>query len=388
MAQSKRDYYEVLGVARNASAKKIKQAYKRVARKYHPDVNPNDAQAEQKFKEISEAYSILSDARKRKMYDQFGHSGVGAGNSAGFREGWHSSANRGFDFSGFDFRNFGKSGEKTGFGFSDIFTDLFGGTKSASKTEKKRGANIQYPMEIGFDDAMRGLSARVSIQKKIICSVCQGTGHDSRGSWKDCEECTGSGVVLKKHGPLQFSQKCPLCEGSGRISVNACPSCGGRGGTKRIEVVKVKIPPGVDTGSKIRLVGKGESGSHGAEPGDLYIVTKVRAHPLFSRVGNNLTCDLPLSFPEAALGTKIKVPTMEGNTYLTIPEGTQSGQVFRLRGKGVPLLKSNGRGDLLIKVQVNIPKNLDTRSKDLLQEFARINNKDPRKDIKFQGIKV
>jgi molecular chaperone DnaJ len=364
---AKRDYYEVLGLKRGASGQEIKRAYRKLARKYHPDVNPGDKTAEGKFKDLTEAYEVLSDAEKRRQYDQFGHDGPARASGG-------SQAGAGFE--GFDFSraNFGSGG----FGdLGDVLSDLFGGRIHPQTEGPGKGEDLHYSLDINFKDAVRGVSTEITLQKHAPCDVCHGTGTRPGSPLEPCPDCGGSG----RRGTRGFrrqAEPCPRCHGNGKISREACVACGGRGVTFGTERIAVKIPPGVDTGSRIRLQGKGEPGRSGGPAGDLYIITRVRPDPVLERKGDNLHLEIPITITEAALGARIEVPTVDGLTTMRIPPETSSGQVFRLRGKGVPHLKDGGQGDQFVTVKVVVPKNLDTRSQELLREFARLNPEDPR----------
>ncbi|MBI2571946.1 MAG: molecular chaperone DnaJ [Candidatus Schekmanbacteria bacterium] len=377
-----RDLYKTLGVSRTATLKEIRQAYRKLARKYHPDVNPGDKNAEGRFKEIAEAYGILSDADKRKEYDRFGEAAFGAGASSP-----RGSARRpqGFDFEGFDFSKFGGGAGNPGpgRGFADILGDLFGGwsrkdSPPGAERSPQKGKDIQYSMDIGFEDAIRGVSATISFQRSEVCAQCKGVGTQPGGGKIACPQCGGTGRQSATRGPLSYEQPCSRCAGSGTITAKICGECGGRGSQAGTERLTVKIPPGVDTGSKIRLSGKGEPGINGGPAGDLFIVTRVQPHPQFERKGDNLYVEVPVTYVEAALGARLDVPTIDGESTMTLPPGAQSGQLFRLRERGVPHLKGGGRGDQYIKIRVTVPKNLDKRSRDILTEFARLNPENPR----------
>ncbi len=367
---AKRDYYEVLGVPRNASEREIKRVYRKLARKYHPDVNPGDKEAEAKFKEVTEAYEVLSDPAKRRQYDQFGHqpfaSATAEGPDAGF---------------GFDFGPFTEFSQRGFGGIGDIFSDIFGG-RQGSTTAPQRGQDLHYSIDLDFEDAIRGLSTEITLQKHAHCESCQGSGSAAGSTPQSCPDCGGSGRRQMRRGILNMAASCPRCQGSGRVVLSPCRSCGGRGLVYRTERLKVKIPPGVDTGSRIRLAGMGEPGKRGGPAGDLYVTTRVDAHPLFERKGDNIYCTIPITITEAALGARVEVPTVDGIATMGIPTGTSSGRVFRLREKGVPHLKGSGRGDQYVTVKVVVPQDLDDRSQQLLRELARLNPMDPRRDLK------
>lgn len=366
---AKRDYYEVLGVPRNASEREIKRAYRKLARKYHPDVNPGNPEAEANFKEITEAYEVLSDPGKRRQYDQFGHQPF-----ASATEG----AGPGF---GFDFGPFTGFTQRGSGGIADIFSDIFGGGPGAT-TASLKGEDLHYSIDLDFENAIRGLSTEITLQKHVSCEACQGTGAASGSAPQSCPECGGSGRRQVSRGILSMASPCPRCQGSGKVILQPCRSCGGKGAIYRTERLKVNIPPGVDTGSRIRLAGKGEPGRNGGPPGDLYVTTRVQPHPFFERKGDNLYCAIPITITEAALGARVEVPTVDGTATMTIPPGTSSGRIFRLRQKGVPHLKGSGRGDQYVTVKIVVPQNLDERSQQLLREFTRLNPMDPREDLK------
>lgn len=366
---AKRDYYEVLGVPRSASDREIKRAYRKLARKVHPDVNPGDTGAEAKFKEITEAYEVLSDPAKRRQYDQFGHqpfaAAAGEGAGAGFDFGFGP-------FTGFTGRGFGDVG--------DIFSDILGGRPRTS-TGPQKGEDLHYSIDVNFEDAVRGLSTEIALQKHVSCETCQGSGAAPGSPPQTCPDCGGSGRRQTSRGILSIASPCTRCEGSGKVIPHPCATCGGRGVVYRTERLKVRIPPGVDTGSRIRLAGKGEPGRHGGPPGDVYVTTRVHSHPFFERKGDNLYCTIPITITEAALGARVRVPTVDGTATMVIPPGTSSGRVFRLREKGVPHLKGSGQGDQYVTVKLVVPENVDDRSQQLLREFARLNPMDPRRDL-------
>jgi len=364
---AKRDYYEVLGLKRGAPLQEIKRAYRKLARKYHPDVNPGDKTSEGKFKDLAEAYEVLSDAEKRRQYDEFGHDGR-ARAPGGPQPGAGSG---GFDFSR---ANFGSGG----FGdLGDVLSDLFGGRGGPQPESPGKGEDLHYSLDINFEDAIRGVSTEVALQKHASCGACRGLGAKPGSPLEPCPNCGGSG----RRGSRGFrrpAEACPRCHGNGKISREACEACGGRGMAFGTERIAVKIPPGVDTGSRIRLPGKGEPGRKGGPAGDLYIVTRVRPHPVLERKGDNIHLEIPITITEAALGSRIEVPTVDGMTTMRVPPETSSGQVFRLRGKGVTHLKGGGQGDQFVTVKIVAPKNLDARSQEILLEFARLNPDDPR----------
>jgi len=378
---AKKDYYEILGVKKDAKADEIKKAYRKLARKHHPDVNPNDKAAEEKFKEIQEAYDVLSDEKKRKVFDRFGYYadnldinspyGASAGGGAG-----------GFDFSGFNFEP-GGSGSSTS-SFRDIFSDLFSGGGNTKREPEpprampKRGTDIEMPLALSFEESVTGLTTNITVSRSEQCSRCQGAG-DTGGPVVVCLTCKGAGQVQKSGGRLQFSQPCNDCGGTGRRRA-PCSLCNGKGVTPKTEQVKIKIPAGVDTGSRVRIAKKGHGGRLGAEPGDLFIITNVGKHQYFTRKGDNIYVTVPITVPEAALGTKIEVPTVEGRAHLKIPSGTESGQKFRLRERGFPSLRnSNLRGDQFIEVQITLPRVISEETKEILRSFEKANAENPRR---------
>lgn len=363
---AKRDYYEVLGVSREATEDEIKKAYRKLARKYHPDVNKEDKDAAEKFKEINEAYEVLKDPEKRARYDQFGHAGVGQG---GFDAG---------DFGGFGgFGGFGDFGSDI---FDDIF-DIFGGSFGRSRRRgPTRGADIRYDLEITLEEAAFGAEKEVEIFRMESCKNCNGTGAKPGTMPKTCPSCGGRGQVrrVQNLGPMQFTNvtTCTNCGGRGTIIEEPCPKCHGRGQSKVGRKIKIKVPAGVDTGSQLRMSGEGEPGELGGPPGDLYVVIRVKPHKLFVRQGDDLIYQAPISFVQATLGDEIDVPTLEEKVKLKIPEGTQPGTRFRLRSKGIPHLRGYGRGDLIVQVEVVIPKKLNDKQKELLVKFAKISGED------------
>ena len=385
-----KDYYNILGVKKDAKADEIKKAYRRLARKYHPDVNPNDKASEEKFKEVQESYDILSDEKKRKVFDRFGYYNDNLDPDspfgAGARAGGGGAGAGGFDFSGFSWDT-SSTGSTTGSSsFRDIFSDLFGGS-GGSRTQReheppkplpKKGRDIEIPLALSFEEAFSGLMTNITVNRSEQCSRCLGAG-DTGGPVVVCPTCKGTGQVLKTGGRLQFSQTCSDCEGTGRRR-QPCSQCSGKGVTPKTEQVKIRIPAGVDTGSRVRIPKKGHGGRLGAEPGDLFIITNVGKHPHFTRKGENIYVTIPITVPEAALGTKIEVPTVEGKAQLKIPAGTESGQKFRLRERGFPSLRNpNLRGDQFIEVLVKLPRVISEETKEVLRQFEKANPENPRK---------
>lgn len=385
MAQ-KEDYYKALGVNRSASADDIRKAYRRLARKYHPDVNPGDKAAEEKFKKISEANDVLSDPKKREVYDKFGSysenlrdaaaRGAGAG-AAGFDFDWNSV----FTGGGAAGQGAANAGPNSGGGqsFRDIFSDLFNsgaGRNSQSRPQPQRGTDIELPLSISFEESINGLTTSINVRRSEACARCNGTGEAGTGA-VTCSTCSGTGKVSAGGGFLRFDQACQDCNGTGKRRL-PCNLCSGKGLVPKFEAVKVRIPAGVDTGSRVRVAGKGEAGRIGAPPGDLFILTNVAPHKIFTRKGDNIHCTIPVTLPEAALGAKIEVPTVSGKAQLRIPPGTQSGQVFRLKEKGAPSLRGNTRGDQYVEVRIVLPQIIDEDSKNLLREFAKRNPENPR----------
>ncbi|HME90407.1 MAG TPA: molecular chaperone DnaJ [Myxococcaceae bacterium] len=346
----KRDYYEVLGVQRNVSAADLKSAYRKVALQYHPDRNPGNGEAEEKFKEASEAYEVLSDPEKRARYDRFGHSrdlfeGFGAGFSTNIND-----------------------------IFGDIFGEIFGGARRG-RGGRARGSDLRYNLEISFEEAAFGCEVQVKLPKPKRCEVCHGTGSRS-GSRRRCPTCGGAGELRFTQGFFSVSRPCTQCGGAGELIADPCAKCGGAGRYNSEAQLTVKIPPGVDTGTRVRLSGEGEPGEHGGSPGDLYVVVHAKEHPIFVREDSEVLCEVPISFTQAALGAQIDVPTLDGKVKMRIPAGTQSGKVFRLRGKGIPHLQGSGRGDQHVRVVVETPTELTRDQRELLERFAEISGEE------------
>ena len=357
---SKRDYYEVLGVNRGASEDEIKKAYRKLAVKYHPDKNPGDKTAEEKFKEIGEAYEVLNDAQKRAGYDQYGHAAFDA----------RRRASRGGGFGDFHdpFEIFREVfGQQSG---GSIFEDLFGGGSRANPGGPQRGADLRYDLEITFDEAARGCEKEIAVTKLDACDACAGTGAEKGAHYQQCPTCGGRGQVISSRGIFSIAQTCPRCEGAGRTVDKPCKVCRGSGQRERTSRITLRIPPGVDNGSRLRSSGNGEAGRRGGQSGDLYVILHVKAHEIFHRDGDDLMCDVPISFTIAALGGEIEVPTLDGRAQIKIPAGTQTGSVFRLRGKGIRNVHGHGHGDLHVQVTVEVPTRLNAEQRAKLKEFA------------------
>jgi len=351
----KRDYYEVLGVNRDASDDEIKKAYRKLAMKHHPDRNPENKDSEEKFKEAKLAYEILSDAQKRAAYDRYGHAGVDPSAGAG-------PGGQGFD----------------GFAdaFSDIFGDIFGGGGGRGRSNVYRGADLRYNLEISLEEAARGADKTIRIPTVEECETCHGSGAKPGTQPKPCPTCGGAGQVRIQQGFFSIQQTCPKCHGTGRIVPDPCRDCGGVGRVKKQKTLEVKIPAGIDEGMRLRHAGHGEPGVNGGPPGDLYVEIHIRAHAVFQRDHDDLHCEMPISFTTAALGGEIEIPTLEGMARLKIPTETQSGKVFRLRGKGIRNVRSQAHGDLMCHVVVETPVNLTERQKELLREFEEVSSSD------------
>ena len=347
---TKRDYYEVLGVQRGCSEQELKSAYRKMALKYHPDRNPGDGGAEERFKEAAEAYSVLSDTQKRSMYDRFGHDAVGSAASA-----------QGFDPNAFaDFSDI--LGDFFGFG------DLFGGG-SRRRNRAQRGEDVRYDLEINLEDALRGMEAEIQVPRLEMCKRCEGTGADSEGGLVTCSICNGRGEVIYQQSFLSVRRTCSQCGGRGKLIRKVCPECKGEAYLTIKDQIKIKIPAGVDTNTRVRVSGKGQPGTNGGPPGDLYVVLRVKEHPIFHRRENDLHCSVPVNVAQAALGTEISVLTFDGLEMVTIPEGAQNGETVRIRGKGVPFLNSNGRGDIHVHIQVQVPKRLNREQRKLFEQL-------------------
>jgi molecular chaperone DnaJ len=357
MAPAVKDYYEILGVDKKAPQDDIKKAYRRLARKYHPDLNPGDKAAEQKFKELNEAYGVLGDEKKRADYDQYGKTPFEGG-------------------AGFDFRNATGQGFDFG-GFGDVFSDLFGQGKGAQAYSVK-GPDLIMGLELSLEEAFSGVTKPITFTREVGCRSCGGTGAESS---RQCDRCRGTGHVASSKGFVRMQQACAACGGTGRQVTRACSACGGRGKTMHAESIKVKIPAGADTGSKVRLRGMGGAGEGGGPAGDLQIEITVREHPVFARKGDNLSVEVPVTFGEAALGAKIKVPTIDGVAAMTLPAGTQGGKKFKLSGKGFPSTKTGKRGDQYVLIRIAVPKHIPERTKAAMQEIEALYGESPRKGM-------
>jgi molecular chaperone DnaJ len=365
-SNGKRDYYEVLGVARGASEQEIKSSYRKLALQFHPDRNPNNPDAEEKFKEASEAYAILADGEKRALYDRFGHAGV---SSAGGGAGFDASA----------FQDFGDIfGDFFGFG------DIFGGGGSRRRSRAQRGADLREDVTLEFEEAVFGTETKVTVRRHETCEECRGSGAASGKAPVTCRSCAGRGQVRYQQGFFSIARTCPTCQGAGSVITDPCPKCKGEGRMLRQRTVDAKIPAGVEDGTRIRFTGLGEAGLYNGPAGDLYVVLHVKEHPFFEREGNDLHCVIPISYSQAALGTELHIPTLEGEHTLKVPDGIQSGTTLRIRGQGVPVLNGHGKGDLFVEVRVQTPSKLNKRQRELLQELdaiTRVENKPQRRSL-------
>jgi len=373
---TKRDYYDVLGLKKNATSAELKKAFRKLARKYHPDLNPNDKASERQFKEMNEAYEVLSDPKKRKQYDQFGHEA--------FEQGFGQGPGAGGGFEGFGGQG---AGSYQGRGFDDIFGNIFGGGRSAGPMGPQKGEDITYTVEVELEDAIFGRAMQVDLQREVSCTVCGGSGAQPGSQRRTCPTCQGTGSVAQGRGFMQFSQSCPTCRGEGSINPNPCRNCGGSGMTPKTEKINVKIPAGVDNGSKVRMAGMGAPGVNGGPPGDVYIITRVRPHHYFERKGDNLYSEAKVTVKEAALGEKIEIPTVDGLVMLSMPPGVQNGQQLKLKGKGVPHFGGAGVGDHYVTIHVVTPTNITEKGKELLRELDMMHPENPRQDITFRGFR-
>ena len=372
---NKRDYYEVLGVSKNATEAELKKAYPRLAMKYHPDRNPDDKDAEDKFKDLQEAYDVLTDERKRAAYDQFGHAGVDASAAGGAG-------------------GFGGAGA-AGFGdiFDSVFGDIFGGGVGGRGGERVyRGADLRYDLDLTLEEAVAGTTVKIRVPKHVHCHVCNGSGAKPGSQPTNCPTCNGVGQVRMQQGFFSVQQTCPQCRGNGKIIGDPCATCHGKGRVRENKTISVKVPPGVDTGDRIRLSGEGEAGENKGPAGDLYVHVIVKDHPIFTRDGADLYCDIPISYTTAALGGELEIPTLNGKVKLKVPPETQSGKLFRLRGKGVRSVRSSATGDLMCRVAVETPVKLNRKQKELLEEFEKSMREDgnkhsPRATSWLDGVK-
>jgi molecular chaperone DnaJ len=358
MPPSVKDYYETLGVDKKSSQDEIKKAYRKLARKYHPDLNPGDKTAERKFKELNEAYEVLGDEKKRAEYDQYGRSPFEAGGP------------------GFDYRSY-TSGDRFDFGgFGDVFSDLFGG--AGSETAHMKGPDLVMGLELSLEEAFSGVTRPITFNREVNCRECGGTGAET---YRQCERCRGTGKISASRGFFRMAQPCSACGGTGRVTTNACKACGGRGKTMHTESLKVKIPAGADTGSRVRIRGMGGAGMGSGPAGDLQIEITVKGHPVFKRKGDDINVEVPVTFGEAVLGAKIEVPTIDGISAMTLPPGTQGGQKFKLSGKGFPSTKTGRRGDQLVTIKIAVPRNVTEKAKSAVKETDGLYRESPRKGM-------
>ena len=364
----KRDYYDVLGVSRGGSADEIKRAYRQKAKALHPDRNSGDPDSEAKFKEVNEAYEILSDAEKKAAYDRFGHAAF-SGGTGGAGGGFHA-------------------GPDVASAFSEVFDDLFGDFMSVGRGRKRstRGSDLRYNLQIDLEEAFHGTKKKLAVQASASCGACRGTGAEGGADPTTCPTCAGVGKVRARQGFFTIEQTCPTCGGQGRIIQQPCRSCAGAGRVKKDQTIEVKVPPGVDNGTRIRLAGRGEAGIRGGTSGDLYVFVQINSHSIFEREGNDLFCSLPVSIATAALGGEHDVPTIDGGkSRVRIPAGSQTGKQLRLRGKGMPSLQGSGNGDMMLEIKVETPVNLTSRQKDLLREFEKLSQENNPNSSDFFG---
>jgi molecular chaperone DnaJ len=367
LPSQKRDYYEVLGVSRTCTGQELKSAFRKLALQHHPDKNPGDQASEEKFKECSEAYEVLADADKRARYDRFGHQAPGGFGPGPFDQGFSGNIN---DI------------------FGDIFGEIFGQRQRTQRGGKARGADLRYNLEISFTEAAFGSEAKVKIPRHKQCATCLGSGAKPGTTAKTCAACHGSGELRMTQGFFQISRTCGTCAGSGKVVTDPCTACRGAGKVESESVLTVKVPPGVDTGTRLKLTSEGEPGERGGPPGDLYVVVHVQEHPIFLREETEVICEVPISFTQAALGATIDVPTLDGKVKMKIPAGTQSGKVFRLRGKGIPQLNGYQRGDQHVRVTVEVPEKLSRKQRELLEQFAASEGEDTHPQSKSFFAKV
>ena len=401
MATQTKDYYGLLGVKKTATAEEIRKAFRKLARKYHPDVNPGDKKAEERFKEMSEANDVLSDPKKRKIYDQFGFYSDNIDPAAaeaaarGARPGAGGQTGTPFDFGGFDFSDFseaqhsrsgrassaaaGQSAGQSSWGsFRDIFSGAFHGGGHREETPQP-GTDLEYQVSIDFWTSIRGGTVKLQVTRKDVCPTCK--GRSNSGGDSICQECDGTGQVTQMGGRMKFNLQCPRCDGTGKVR-SACATCGGEGAVARVETMEFRVKPGTRDGQRIRLAGKGNAGTHGGAMGDLYLIMRIGAHPVFTRSGDDIYLSVPVTVSEAALGAKVDVPTIDGRAQLKIPPGTQNGQKLRMREKGVfSAVREGTRGDQIVEVQIVVPRVQDERSKEILRELARLNPEDPRQEL-------
>ena len=362
---SKADYYEILGVSRTASDQELKSAYRRLAMQHHPDRNPGDQVAEEKFKAAAEAYSVLSNPETRSRYDRFGHAGIGTSAASGA---------------------YGDAG-----GFEDILGDLFGDLFGGSRSRRggpQRGADLRYDLELTLEEAALGHKTKIGISRYENCETCKGSGAAPGSSVEMCKPCGGSGHVRFQQGFFSVSRTCQQCRGTGRVITNYCKTCRGNGRVEKDHSIEIKIPAGVDTGARLRVTGEGEAGPQGGARGDLYVFIQVKEHDLFERQGNNLYVNVPVSFSQAALGAEVTVPTLDGEELLTIPEGTQTGSIFRVKGKGIVSLQGHGRGDLIVVVSVLVPSRLNREQRKLIEQLAALEEKQQQNQARKLSDKV
>ncbi len=375
---AKQDYYDLLGVSRKATAKDIRTAFRKLARKYHPDLNPGDKSSEEKFKQLQEAYDVLSDSKKRQMYDQYGFYSDNIPPGGSGAAGGGEDADINFDFGGFDFGG-GSGAAGGGSSFRDLFSQFFrGGQGVRMESEHEPGGDLEYQIEIDFWDAVRGAVKKLTITRLDTCETCSGTG--AVGSAQTCQVCHGSGTVQQAAGKMRFNVPCTRCGGTGKIR-KPCPTCNGEGRVRRTETIDVRIPAGVASGSRVRVPGKGNAGTMGAPAGDLFLRVEVKPHPFFERRGNDLYTRVPVTVSEATLGAKVEVPTIDGRALVRIPPGTNSGKTLRLKEKGVPSARNGSRGDQYVEIQVVVPQPTDERVRNLMKELETIAPEDPRKDL-------